>query len=129
MTGILLVAAVYWGTGLATGPAWNTWMDALVPRPVRARFFAGRTRVSQFMVLAGLVGAGFVLQWANAHGAAPLAFAGIFAGAGICRLVSLGFLAMQDEPTPSRVNMPSVSLSRVWDQIRHAGSGNWCSTW
>ena len=123
VTGILLVAAVYWGTGLATGPAWNTWMDALVPRPVRARFFAGRTRVSQFMVLAGLVGAGFALQWANAHGAAPLAFAGIFACAGICRLVSLGLLALQDEPTSSRVNMPSVSVRRVWDQIRHAGSG------
>ena len=76
--GILVVAGIYWGTGLATGPAWNTWMDALVPRPVRASFFANRTRVSQFMLLAGLVVAGLTLQWANAYGAAPIAFAGIF---------------------------------------------------
>ena len=121
--GILVVAGIYWGTGLATGPAWNTWMDALVPRPVRASFFANRTRVSQFMLLAGLVVAGLTLQWANAYGAAPIAFAGIFLAAGISRLISLGLLAIQREPAPSRANMPSVSVRRVWDQICHAGSG------
>lgn len=121
--GVLFVAAIYWGTGLATGPAWNTWMGALVPQPVRARFFANRTRVSQFMVLAGLVAAGILLQWANTHGVATLAFAGIFFAAGICRLVSLGLLALQREPESSRANMPCLSIHRVWSQIRHAGSG------
>ncbi len=122
-TGILVVAGLYWGAGLATGPAWNTWMDALVPRPVRASFFANRTRVSQFMLLAGLVAAGIALQWANGYGAAPLAFAAIFLAAGISRLISFGLLAIQHEPEPSRANMPTVSVRRVWSQICHAGSG------
>ncbi len=33
--------------GLATGPAWNTWIGTIVPRSVRARFFSRRSRVSQ----------------------------------------------------------------------------------
>ncbi|MHB8898026.1 MAG: MFS transporter [Thermoguttaceae bacterium] len=122
-SGILVLAGIYWGTGLATGPAWNTWMDAMVPRRVRARFFANRTRASQFMLLAGLVAGGVSLQWANGYGLVPLAFAGIFAAASLCRLASLGLLALQREPAPSRANMPSVSAGRVWNQIRHAGSG------
>jgi MFS family permease len=121
--GILLVAAAYWGTGLATGPAWNTWMGTLVPRPVRARFFANRTRVSQFAVLAGLVAAGCLLQRANSLGMATAAFAGIFLAAGLCRLTSMGLLSRQYEPELSRTTMPSLSIGRVWSQIRHTGSG------
>ncbi len=30
---LLLIASVYWASGLASGPAWNTWMD--VDRPCR----------------------------------------------------------------------------------------------
>ena len=120
---IFLVAAVYWGTGLATGPAWNTWMGTLVPRVVRARFFANRTRVSQLTVFVGLLTAGLLLQWANAHGTALTAFAGIFFVAGCCRLVSLVFLAKQREPEMSRRHMPTLSFMKVWSQIRNAGSG------
>ena len=120
---VFLVAAVYWGTGLATGPAWNTWMGALVPRAVRARFFANRTRVSQLMVFIGLLAAGFLLQGASSRDAVLPAFAVIFLAAGCCRLVSLVLLAMQPEPAMSRLHMPSLSIMRVWSQIRHAGSG------
>ena len=52
-TAMYVAASIYWGAGLATGPAWNTWMGAIVPRFVRARFFARRTRLSQVAVLAG----------------------------------------------------------------------------
>lgn len=64
------MAAVYWGSGLAIGPAWNTWMGALVPRPLRAHFFAYRTRMMQLAVLAGFVVGGCLLQWAS-HRAPP----------------------------------------------------------
>jgi len=120
---VLAVAAVYWGAGLATGPAWNTWMGALVPRRVRSRFFANRTRVSQLAVLAGFVAGGLALQWAGNRGWALLAFAAIFFAAGLCRLMSAGFLAFQHEPEPLRTNRLPISISRVWAQIRHAGSG------
>ncbi len=36
---LLLIASVYWASGLASGPAWNTWMDSIVPVGVRARYF------------------------------------------------------------------------------------------
>ena len=29
--GLLWIAAVYWAAGLATGPAWNTWIGTIVP--------------------------------------------------------------------------------------------------
>jgi MFS family permease len=121
--GVLLVAAIYWGTGLATGPAWNTWMGSLVPPPLRARFFAKRTRLSQLAVLAGFVIGGAVLQWAGDRETVLLAFAGIFLAAGASRLVSLGLLNAQREPAPLAATMRRVPLRHAWSQIRHAGSG------
>ena len=121
--GILVAAAVYWGTGLATGPAWNTWMGNLVPRPVRARFFARRTSISQLTVLIGLLLGGGLLQWANSRDAVPQAFSVLFVAAAICRLVSLGLLAIQREPRGSRNLMPAVAIGRIWSQVRQAGSG------
>lgn len=34
----LFITSVYWATSLATGPAWNTWMGAVVPKSVRPHF-------------------------------------------------------------------------------------------
>ena len=120
-TGILIVAAVYWASGLATGPAWNTWMGALVPPTVRARFFAHRTRASQFAVLAGLVLGGCLLQWADGYGAARLAFLSLFLVAGICRLLSLCLLAVQREPAPLRENIRRIPTREILLRMRETG--------
>ena len=48
---IFLAAAAYWGFGMAAGPAWNTWVDDLVPTRIRPRFFAARNRALQAMLL------------------------------------------------------------------------------
>ena len=37
---LFLVASIYWGTGLATGPAWSTWIETVVPAGIRMRYFA-----------------------------------------------------------------------------------------
>ena len=29
---LFAIAALYWGAGMAAGPAWNNWIDALIPR-------------------------------------------------------------------------------------------------
>ena len=121
VTAILLVAAVYWASGLATGPAWNTWMGALVPRTVRSRFFAYRTRASQFAVLVGLVVGGCLLQWADGYGAAQLAFLSIFIAAGVCRLLSLGLLAVQREPALLRENMQRIPTREILARMRDTG--------
>ena len=120
-TGILIVAAVYWASGLATGPAWNTWMGALVPRGVRARFFAHRTRASQLAVLVGFVVGGCLLQLADDYGAARLAFLGLFVAAGTCRLLSLALLAVQREPTLLRENMERIPTREILLRMRETG--------
>jgi len=91
-------AAIYWGAGLATGPAWSTWMGTLVPTRLRASYFAKRTRFSQIGFLAGFLGGGVWLQWGSAWGITLEAFALLFFIATAGRMISVCFLARQSEP-------------------------------
>jgi MFS family permease len=97
---LFAVIALYWATGLAAGPAWNAWMETLVPERVRPRYFAWRTRISQWGIAAGFVGGGLALhavaQRANHLGT----FALLFLMAGASRLISTCLLASQREPLP-----------------------------
>ncbi|MGB2985108.1 MAG: MFS transporter [Phycisphaerae bacterium] len=95
---VLLVATVYWAAGMATSPAWNTWMSRAVPRSLRARFFARRTRIAQMAVLFGLLVGGMTLHLASARGLPVWGFAILFGTACGSRLVSACFLARQQEP-------------------------------
>lgn len=93
---LFALAAAYWAFGLGTGPAWNAWVGELVPRQVKAAFFAGRTRASQIGTFAGLAAAGLLLRYAGAWlvGAPPLAgFALIFAAACAARALSVWCLS------------------------------------
>lgn len=94
---LFAVAAVYWGTGLATGGAWNAWVETLVPARIRPRFFACRTRLAQLGVLAGLIGGGLILEYGRSAGVELWAFGAMFALAGIARLWSSRNLASQSE--------------------------------
>lgn len=107
MPAVLLhaVAAIYWGAGLAAGSAWNTWVGTIVPKDIRAHYFARRSRWCQVATLVGLVAAGFILQAGKpadgyVHGEPLLAFALIFVIAGFSRVISAYFLASQSEPQP-----------------------------
>ena len=114
---LFLAAAAYWGFGMATGPAWNTWVTQIVPRPIRSRFFAARSRWSQVAVLAGLIAGGLALQ-AGAGAERPLP---IFAGAlrhGAARARRLVTFSCQPErargapPEPLRLS-PGAFLGDV----------------
>ncbi|HEV3343523.1 MAG TPA: MFS transporter [Pirellulales bacterium] len=94
------MAAIYWGAGLATGPAWNTWAGTLVPDNIRTGFFARRTRFSQIGTLAGFVAGGVTLQWAKSWTTSIAPFAALFLGAALARSISASFLALQSEPQP-----------------------------
>lgn len=59
---LFLAAGLYWGANLATGPAWNTWIGTVVPRNIRSHYFAGRSRIAQFGIVAGLVATGLLLR-------------------------------------------------------------------
>jgi hypothetical protein len=94
-----LAAALYWGTGLATGPAWNAWMEDLVPGRVRARFLARRSRFYHLGMMGGFLFGGVALQTGTATGQLALAFAALFVVAAASRFASAGFLARQGEGT------------------------------
>lgn len=98
--GLLAIATFYWAAGMAAGPAWNTWVGTIVPRSLRARFFARRSRVGQAALLAGLLGGGAILHYAESAGEKLLGFALLFALAGAARGVSSWLLAHQSEPDP-----------------------------
>ncbi len=97
---LLGLAAVYWGAGLASGPAWNTWIGTLVPKSIRPRFFAMRNRTSQLFVFLGFLFGGILLQLFEDRNQTIAAFALLFAIAGSCRLVSVLMLMRQSEARP-----------------------------
>lgn len=102
---LLLIMIVYWTGGLASGAVWNNWMEKVVPRPVRAVYFAKRSRFQQQSTLLGLVLGGALLEFAKTHDALLAGFATLFAAAAIFRYASVGFLgAIRAYPDGSTLN-------------------------
>lgn len=125
------VASLYWAGGLGTGPAWNVWIGTLVPRSIRAHFFAKRTRLQQGTVLAGFLAGGFALQagkehdiaMGSGHESALKVFGVLFAISCICRLTSASFLASQTEPEPLPPNRQRVPVLEQLRGYRHSVGG------
>ncbi len=120
---LFLAVTVYWGAGLATGPAWNTWVTTLVPPRMRIRFFAYRSRMGHAALLVGLVGAGFALHLGKANHLELAVFAVIFGLAGIFRLVSASFLSRQSEPVPLPPNRRGVPPMEILRRARRNADG------
>ncbi len=120
---VFVFTAIYWGMGLATGPAWNTWIGTLVPVTIRARFFAWRTRLVQLGTLLGFVGGGMALQYGAGRGAALTAFAFLFLAAAVSRFISGMALARQTEPVPPRGIDRHVTLREFAARIGRRADG------
>ena len=106
--------AVYWATGYMTSPTWQTWFTTLVPRRVRATFWARRSRWIQGALGLGLA-VGVILQKGESLGRPLEAFAVVFAIAAIARGVSTWCLASQSEPRPelaATIEMPTPQVLR-----------------
>ena len=95
---VFLLAAVYWGGGMAAGSAWNTWMGRITLPRLRAGFFGFRTRVMQACTLLGVVAGGSALEWGKAAGYPVTIFAGLFFAAWLMRFISSRMLARMTEP-------------------------------
>lgn len=118
-TGWLFVAAcAYWACGMATSPAWNAWVGAVVPSERRAAYFASRARWGQVALLAAFVAGGTLLHVSSEIDPA-FAFALIFPAAVVARLLSARFLASQSEP-PDLVQ--SHDLSPPWRGMQGLGA-------
>lgn len=120
---VFVAASVYWGAGLATGPAWNTWIGTLVPVAIRARFFAWRTRLVQGGTLLGFVVGGIALQFGASHGMPLVAFAALFMLAGTCRFISSWSLSRQTEPVVPGDGDRHVSLREFASRIGRRADG------
>jgi MFS family permease len=115
---VFVIAALYWGAGMATGPAWNTWIGTIVPPELRARFFARRSYLCQVALLVGLLGGGSLLQLGREFHEPVRAFAVIFLIAAAARSVSTVFLALQSEPRPLPPSFRSVSPIELVRRMR-----------
>lgn len=107
---LLGLLCVYHAFGQAAGTAWSSWYGDVVPRAVRGRYFAARTRIIHVVAFLSVLAGGAVLQLlepealggAGAPGAAPAGgagFATLFAAAAAARLASAVLLAVSPEPT------------------------------
>lgn len=94
---LLAVATVYWASGLATGPAWNTWIEFMVPKKIRARYFSLRMRVCQLCLIGAIAISGLLLRSFSSEDQRLLIFVGLFAVAGVLRLISVAALRSQSE--------------------------------
>jgi MFS family permease len=120
---VFLIAAVYWGAGLGTGPAWNTWAETLVPSRIRARYFARRSRLAQAGVLVGFLIGGLALHLGAAWDHRLWAFALVFLVAACCRYTSAALLASQSEPCPPNGDHRHVALPEFFGRLRHGADG------
>jgi MFS family permease len=112
---VFAAATVYWGAGMAIGPAWNVWVERLVPPQVRARYFARRSSFAQLGVLAGLLAGGLVLQEASERGVELWGFALIFGIAAMARFHSIRYFLAQSDVQPGSFavrGFPAVDLLR-----------------
>ena len=123
---VLIVASVYWAASLGTGPAWNTWQGTMIPRAIRAKFFAMRSRIAQAATLVGFLGSGFALQYGkNSSDPAMIfwIFCLLFSIAGISRGLSTACLYLQSEPNPIPTNMRFLSLREQWHKFSRGPTG------
>jgi MFS family permease len=118
---VYLTAALYWGLGMSTGPAWTAWATTLVPKSIRPRFFAQRARASQASLFIALVVGGLLLDRGRADGWPMAAFALIFSLALGSRVLSATFLASQSEPQPAPIGETRISPETIRNHIRTGG--------
>lgn len=97
---LFAVLSVYFAAGFASGPAWTTWIETLVPSRIASPYYARRSVWCQLALLATLLAAGAVLGAADGSGGRVTAFAALFVTAALARVVSVRCLAMQSEPVP-----------------------------
>jgi MFS family permease len=110
---LFALAAVYWGAGMAAGPVWNVWIDAVIPRPVLDRFLARRSRLTQLATFVAFLIGGALLQRATGTRHELAAFVLLFVLAGLSRGASVACLARHDDARRPAVVRPEPSLRDV----------------
>ncbi len=119
---LFVLSSLYWAMNFAAGPAWNFWMNQLVPEERVAHFFALRHRICQIGILLGIVGGGVALQAKWQLGPFENAFSLIFFGAFACRMLSAFFLSRKKEMVVQAIPRPAFKeLFSLWTNPQYRG--------
>jgi len=119
-------ATLYWAGGLAAGPAWNAWVEQIVPTRLQPGFFARRGRLCQAGILAGLITGGLLLKIDTHWSKALDVFGMLFALGSLARWISTWMLARQCEALGQR----SLEIQQAEiQQIGRHGMGNIWRLW
>ncbi len=118
LAALFAVMSAYWGFSLSTGPAWNAWVETLVPLERRARYFATRSRLANVALLGSLLAASLALFGAQGTPRALPLFAGLFLCAALARFASASFLARQSERPGLASEHEALSPAASWRRLR-----------
>jgi MFS family permease len=121
---LIMAAALYWGANYATGPTWLAWMEAVVPRRIRTRYFARRTGLTQLAALCGILGGGLALQFGERRGLIMGAFVAVFAAAAASRSFSTLMLRQQTEPVKPGAHRPELTVRAALGRVHRQGHGS-----
>jgi hypothetical protein len=122
---LLIFASVslYWAGGLSTGASWNTWMDSVVPKTIRGRYFSRRSAVCNLLQWSSMLVAGYLLNQAKAISAPLSAFAVLFVLAGASRAVGAFLMSHQSEPEPLPSGFRVLGIKDCWAALRSSPQG------
>lgn len=114
----LAIKVCYWVSFMVHAPAWSAWMSRLVPRQLRARYFARRMGAHQAALLVAFLGSGFLLEAFRDQHDALRGFALLHSVALAARLGGSFALSRQAraEPTalPTRPTIRTVLRAGRW---------------
>lgn len=121
---LYFVVSLYWSAGMSISPAWNAWMNALVPRRVRVGFFTKRTFFTHTGTLIGLVAGGLILQGTDvgAHGRLH-GFFSMFLCCFIFRILCLLILIKQSDVKVRPKEIEAIRLSGVLNRLKVSEHG------
>ncbi len=123
---VLVVLTMSWLSDSLAAPAWQTWMSDVIPRRIRGRYFATRSRLTQMIqlpvvialaVIADLVtktnAEGKVVMTAEAQPVLLYTLCAMFAGAAICGMIDILLFRKMREviPTvPDKPRQPAIDI-------------------
>ncbi|MBB49097.1 MAG: hypothetical protein CMJ33_11280 [Phycisphaerae bacterium] len=100
--GLYACVCIYWASGFATAPPWQSWFTTLVPSAIRPTFVGHRDRFVQAGLACGML-AGLFLQFGESQGWPLIAFGVVFVVSFLARIGSTICLANQSDAEPGLV--------------------------
>lgn len=118
---IVAFVAAYCGAGAFAGCAWNAWTRDFIPRGVRGRFLARRSRIAIATSVAMGLLAALALDFAGEGASQTVLFAALFALACGAQLLNAATLAQVPEPLmPPAPTKPERLVRLLREPLRDA---------